>query len=529
MKMATQQGETSPPKLKAVLKINGKLHDVFLDEEEIVWALQGELNAGSDHKAYDISTRSMKLVDVIGAWIAKRRSPNKQRNEGELVGFTLFTFAKAGNRKLSEARVTFECDDISVCEEWIEKINDTLQGFHERPRKLKVVINPRSKKGQARLVYLKQVAPLFDKAGIRADLMMTQRAGHAWEYFRTADLSTYDGVVCVGGDGIVHEVVNGLLEKSHGNVGIDLVDGTLPDNFTALPLSVRVGIIPAGSTEVVVFSAQGINDPVTSAIHIILGHTIPLDICSLWNDNKHIRFTFSLAYGFLGDVLKTSERNRWMGPKRYKWGAARRLWKMKSYDVEVSYLQSPFPEHHPRDQTRCRTGCEVCKDETSDAVTKQNQEWKAFHGRVVGVNFYTLPNLCEISPEGPSPSCHLGDGFTDLVIVKECSRLQMKSHIQRNFNYKDQFAFPFVECHRIKECHVKACDKSGYPVQGVDGPLLDSYRGSRNPKDNSVGTWNVDGEILRQHSLSLRVHRQLVTVFGSGIEDVSEQKCCLRK
>ena len=65
-------------------------------------------------------------------------------------------------------------------------------------------------------------------------------------------------------------------------------------------------------------------------------------------------------------------------------------------------------------------------------------EWKTFHGRVVGGNFYTLPNLCEISPEGPSPSCHLGDGFTDLVIVKECSRLQMKSHIQRNFNYKDQ-------------------------------------------------------------------------------------------
>ena len=28
----------------------------------------------------------------------------------------------------------------------------------------------------------------------------------------------------------------------------------------------------------------------------------------------------------------------------------------RSYDVEVSYLPSPFPEHHPRDNTRCRTG-----------------------------------------------------------------------------------------------------------------------------------------------------------------------------
>lgn len=44
--MSTKQDETSPPKLKAVLKISGKLHDVFLDEEEIVWTLQGELNAG---------------------------------------------------------------------------------------------------------------------------------------------------------------------------------------------------------------------------------------------------------------------------------------------------------------------------------------------------------------------------------------------------------------------------------------------------------------------------------------------------
>ena len=54
-------------------------------------------------------------------------------------------------------------------------------------------------------------------------------------------------MVCVGGDGIVHEVVNGLLEKLHGNVGIDLVEGTLPEKFNALPLNIRVGIIPAGA------------------------------------------------------------------------------------------------------------------------------------------------------------------------------------------------------------------------------------------------------------------------------------------
>nr|XP_058960896.1 ceramide kinase-like isoform X3 [Pocillopora verrucosa] len=488
--------------LKAVFKVQGKLYDVYLDENEIVWTLQGELSSASSTRNYNLSTRSVKLSDIIGAWIAKRRIPRNESKDGELVGFTIFTFQKAENRKLCEARITFESEDQNVCDMWVVKINDTLKSIPSRPRKLKVVINPRSKKGEARLVYLKKVAPLFEKAGIRADLMMTQWAGHAWEFFQTAELSTYDGVVCVGGDGIVHEVVNGLLEKSHGNVGIDLVDGTLPEKFSALPLSMRIGIIPAG-------------------------HTISLDICSLWSDNKHIRFTFSLAYGFLGDVLKTSEQHRWMGPKRYKWGAVRRLWKLRSYDVEVKYLLSPYPEHHPRDNTRCRIGCEVCsKEDDQDWESEQNQEWKSFHSRVYGVNFYTLPNLCEISPEGPSPCCHLGDGFTDLVIIKDCSRLQLKSHIQRNFNYKDQFAFGFIETHRVKECHIHACDKSGVPVSGTDSLLHGgSYRGRRNPKEQPVGVWNVDGEVLRQASLSLRVHRQIVTIFGSGIEDVSQQKC----
>lgn len=156
--------------LKAVFKVRGKFYDVFLDGEEIVWTLQGALN--TETQVCNISTRSLRFADhVIGAWIAKRRLPKNQSNTGQLVGFTLFTFDKAGGRKLKEERVTFECEDESVCEAWIGRINDIIRSFRTRPRKLKVVINPRSRKGQARLVYLKQVAPLFERAGIKADIM----------------------------------------------------------------------------------------------------------------------------------------------------------------------------------------------------------------------------------------------------------------------------------------------------------------------------------------------------------------------
>lgn len=67
-----------------------------------------------------------------------------------------------------------------------------------------------------------------------------------------------------------------------------------------------------------------------------------------------------------------------------------------------------------------------------------------------------------------------------------------------------QFALDFVETHRIKECHVSACCKSGRPVQGTDSPLLSSYRRRPDSKQRPVGVWNVDGEVLRQASLSLR-------------------------
>ena len=53
-------------------------------------------------------------------------------------------------------------------------------------------------------------------------------------------------VVCVGGDGIVHEVVNGLLEKAHRDAGIDFSVDLLPEDFAAVKLHMRVGIIPAG-------------------------------------------------------------------------------------------------------------------------------------------------------------------------------------------------------------------------------------------------------------------------------------------
>lgn len=48
------------------------------------------------------------------------------------------------------------------------------------------------------------------------------------------------------------------------------------------------------------------------------GESTGLDICSVHNENSLLRYYASmLSYGYLGDVCKSSEKFRWMGPKRY--------------------------------------------------------------------------------------------------------------------------------------------------------------------------------------------------------------------
>lgn len=67
-----------------------------------------------------------------------------------------------------------------------------------------------------------------------------------------------------------------------------------------------------------------------------------------------------------------------------------------------------------------------------------------------------------------------------------------------------QFAFPFVECHRIEECTWKPVIRVNTPCTVLTDLSWIVTEEVAIPKDKSVGTWNVDGEILRQQTLLLR-------------------------
>src|SRR4030042_4482222 len=55
----------------------------------------------------------------------------------------------------------------------------------------------------------------FQKAGLLFEHTLTEAPGHAIELAKEAAKNGYDMVVSVGGDGTIHEIVNGLYESGN--------------------------------------------------------------------------------------------------------------------------------------------------------------------------------------------------------------------------------------------------------------------------------------------------------------------------
>ncbi|KAJ8249890.1 hypothetical protein COCON_G00231060 [Conger conger] len=438
-----------------------------------------------------------------GRWQRLSRRPA----EGYPYAFTVSYVERVKQHRWRCRDVTFQCADGAVCQQWIHSIRDQLSKLTGRPRHLLVYINPHGGRGRGKQIYEEKVAPLFSRASISASVIVTERANHARDHLKTdADLKKYDGVVCVGGDGMFSEVLHGLVSRTQRDAGVD----QNRREQRLVPCPVRIGIIPAGSTDCVCYGTVGVNDPVTSALHIIVGDSQPLDVCSIRHADALLRYSVSLlGYGFYGDVLTDSERRRWMGPVRYDVSGLKTFLAHNYYEGTVSFLPATDVAGSPRDKTTCRAGCSRClKDSqaygTGNCVRGRDQggDWRVIRGKFLAVNAAGMSCACPRSPGGLSPSAHLADGTTDLILVRKCSRASFLRHLLRHTSPQDQFDLSFVEVHRVRRfCFMP--------------------RRSEHEGDPVCSSWNCDGEILPHASVDVGVHCQLIRLFARGIEDIA--------
>lgn len=87
-----------------------------------------------------------------------------------------------------------------------------LHNSKSRLRHITVILNPAACKGKSKKLYTKWVEPILHLSGIKVSLIETSSPNQAYDLMKV--MSNCDGVAIVGGDGTVHEALNGLLHRT---------------------------------------------------------------------------------------------------------------------------------------------------------------------------------------------------------------------------------------------------------------------------------------------------------------------------
>ncbi|RDX74198.1 Ceramide kinase [Mucuna pruriens] len=459
--------------------------------------------------------------------------------------FTVHGFRRSKNQPSQWILVeyTFCHKKLQTCQMWVNQLNASLKREVERPRNLLVFVHPRSGKGNGCRTW-EAVAPIFSRAKVKTKVIVTERAGQAlgvMSSITNMELNSYDGVVAVGGDGFFNEILNGFLSprfkapypptpsdfvhlvKDNGDSSVldenEIVDENSSQNEEQFPLisspkqsGSRISNLNSEdkSAEFPVpnESTTGTRDPITSALHIVLGKRVHLDIAQVvrWKRTPraevepNVRYAASFSgYGFYGDVITESEKYRWMGPKRYDYAGTMVFLRHRSYEAEIAYLDVESNEtnlaakrDHQGNLLRalrsperciCRINCKVCNEKPNNAsvglcsltphLYSEERRWARSKGRFLSVGAAVISCRNEKAPDGLVSDAHL-----------HLTQLTRRGGSPLNFK--------FVEHHKT--------------------PAF-TFTSSGNES-----VWNVDGEIFQAHQLSAQVYRGLICLFASGPE-----------
>lgn len=201
-----------------------------------------------------------------------------------------------------------------------------------RPCRVLVLLNPRGGKGKALQLFRSHVQPLLAQADVSFRLLLTERRNHARELVRAEELGRWDALVVMSGDGLMHEVVNGLMER--------------PDWETAIrkPLC----SLPAGSGNALAASLnhyagyeQVTNEDLLNNCTLLLcrRRLAPMNLLSLQMvSGLRVFSVLSLAWGFIADVDIESEKFRRLGEMRFTLGTILRLAALRVYQGRLAYL-----------------------------------------------------------------------------------------------------------------------------------------------------------------------------------------------
>ena len=257
-------------------------------------------------------------------------------------------------------------------------------------RKMLMLVNPHCGVRKGRKL-LEKVQPVFDAAEVTLQIMETEFAGHAQEIARDIDLTGLEGFCAIGGDGTLHESMNGMLARD-------------PQD------RVPIGMIPGGTGNAFL-ATVGLLDPLDAARAVCSSAPQSIDAAKVETAEGFIYACNIIGWGLVTDIGVRSERYRWTGTSRYTIASV----------IEVLIGRN-------RSARLLVEGEEIA--EQFSFVLACNTQYTGKGMRM-------------------APRAELSDGLIDLVIVRKAPRLQILKLLPKVFD-GSHMQSPLLDYRQVK-------------------------------------------------------------------------------
>lgn len=260
--------------------------------------------------------------------------------------------------------------------------------------KLLLITNPVAGKNKG-LKIAEYASHFLRSKNFEPELITSQYSGHATEIAANCDLIEYVGIIAVGGDGTLFEIINGLLKKYD-------------------ELEIPLGQVPVGTGNSFIKDLR-INDPDTALQKIIEGNTQKIDVGFFICPEHEFYFINLLGAGFVSNVASKAKKYKTLGDLSYIFGVFEEVIRLKPYQLEITIDNKKY--------IRENTFVEICNSTRT------------------GGDMIMAPNA------------KIDDGLLDIILLNKISRFKLLKTFPKIFN-GTHIEIPEVEYYQGKNIKV---------------------------------------------------------------------------
>ena len=251
----------------------------------------------------------------------------------------------------------------------------------------------------------------FKKYNIKVDWFISEYPHHAQELHKIKNLSYYKGIISIGGDGTLFDIINAQMQ---------------------LPKEKRIplGIIPAGTGNSVYMDLIGHEQNPEKAFQKILnGNIKKMDVMKATNSINSFHFINIMGFGFTTEVTQKAIKFKALGKYAYSLAIILKLLSLKPYTLTM----------------------------------KNGEKEKQMNNVFVSIlnTRYAGGNLLM------APRAKIDDGLMDVIIVNDISRFKLMKTFPKIYDgtYVNS---PYVEYFQTKKIKFSAYDSK---LLSPDGEL----------------------------------------------------------